>query len=128
MQDPRIEQLAQQLVRYSTNLKKGEKVLIDVAEVPDEIGIALIREARKKGAIPFLRVNHTKLNREMLMGANDAQYAAIAAHQLNEMQDMDAYIALRGSHNITELSDVPAKKMALSSKRVASLKRTPKKY
>ena len=116
MQDPRIEQLAQQLVRYSTSLKKGEKVLIDVAEVPDEIGIALIREARKKGAIPFLRVNHTKLNREMLMGASDAQYAAIAAHQLNEMQDMDAYIALRGSHNITELSDVPAKKMALSSK------------
>ena len=116
MQDPRIDQLAQQLVRFSTNLKKGEKVLIDVAEVPDEIGIALIREARKKGAIPFLRVNHAQLNREMLMGASDAQYAAIAAHQLKEMQDMDAYIALRGSHNVTELSDVPAKNMALAMK------------
>jgi len=116
MQDPRIDQLAQQLVRFSTNLKKGEKVLIDVAEVPDEIGIALIREARKKGAIPFLRVNHAKLNREMMMGASDAQYAAIAAHQLKEMQGMDAYIALRGSHNITELSDVPAKSMALAMK------------
>ncbi|MFC4992058.1 aminopeptidase [Rubritalea tangerina] len=112
MQDPRIDQLAQQLVRFSTSLKRGEKVLIDVAEVPDEIGISLMREARKKGAIPFLRVNHAKLNREMLMGATDAQYEAIAAHQMAEMQDMDAYIALRGSQNITELSDVPAKKMA----------------
>ncbi len=116
MQDPRIDKLARQLVQFSTNLQKGEKVLIDVAEVPDEIGIALIREARKMGALPFLRVNHAKLNREMLMGASDEQYEAIAQHQLNEMKDMDAYIALRGSQNITELSDVPAKSMELSSK------------
>ncbi|MFC5050606.1 aminopeptidase [Rubritalea spongiae] len=116
MQDPRIDRLAQMLVKFSTSLKRGEKLLIDVAEVPDEIGIALIREARKKGAIPFLRVNHAKLNREMLMGATDEQYEAIAEHQLKEMEDMDAYIALRGSHNITELSDVPGKNMATAMK------------
>jgi aminopeptidase len=56
MHDPRIDQLARQLVRYSTALKKGEKVLIDLADVPDAMGIALIREARAKGAEPFLRV------------------------------------------------------------------------
>jgi aminopeptidase len=119
MQDPRIDSLAKQLVKFSTSLKRGEKILIDVAEVPDEIGIALIREARKKGAIPFLRVNHAKLNREMLMGATEEQYEAIAKHQLTEMQDMDAYIALRGSHNITELSDVPAKSMATAMKQMS---------
>lgn len=118
MQDPRIDKLAQQLVQFSTNLQKGEKVLIDVAEVPDEIGIALIREARKAGAEPFLRVSHAKLNREMLMGATEEQYAAIAAHQLEEMKDMDAYIALRGSQNITESSDVPAANMETAMKQL----------
>lgn len=116
MRDPRIQELAQQLIRFSVDLKKGEKILIDLAEVPDAIGIALIREARKKKAIPFLRVNHALLNREMLKGATDEQYSSIAEHQMKEMQDMDAYIALRGSHNITELSDVPPKNMALAMK------------
>lgn len=116
MQDSRINDLARQLVRFSTKLKRGEKVLIDMAEVPDEIGIALMREVRAKGALPFLRVNHAKLNREMMMGASEAQYQAIARHQMEEMRDMDAYIALRGSHNITEMSDVPAKNMAVAMK------------
>jgi aminopeptidase len=101
-------------VRYSTSLKKGEKVLIDLADVPEAIGIALIREARAKGAEPFLRVGSNRLNREMLKGATESQYAAIARHQLAEMKDMDAYIALRGSHNITEFSDVAPKNMAVA--------------
>ena len=49
MHDARIDALARQLVRYSTALKKGEKVLIDLHDVPDSIGLALIREARAKG-------------------------------------------------------------------------------
>ena len=54
MHDPRIDQLAQQLVRHSTNLKRGEKVLIDLYDVPEEVGIALVRETRRRGAVPFV--------------------------------------------------------------------------
>src|SRR6056297_839903 len=109
MHDPRIDDLARQLVRYSTSLKKGERVLIDLADVPEEIGIALIRETRARGAEPFLRVGTNRLNREMLRGSTESQYRIIAKQQLAEMKDMDAYIALRGSYNITELGDVPQK-------------------
>lgn len=111
MQDPRISQLARQLVRYSTNVKKGEKVLLHLFDVPDEIGVALIREVRARRALPFVRVEHGVLGREMSMGASDAQYEVAAKHQLAEMQDMDVYIAIRGAHNICENSDVPAVKM-----------------
>jgi aminopeptidase len=116
MHDPRIDALARQLVRYSTYLKKGEKVLIDVHDVPDSIGLALIREARAKGALPFLRVHQSRLTRELMKGAEDGQYSIMAKHLLAEMKDMDAYIAIRGSHNITETSDVPAEKMQLVMK------------
>ncbi|MCF7731365.1 MAG: aminopeptidase [Akkermansiaceae bacterium] len=111
MHDPRIDALARQLVRYSTYLKKGEKVLLDLHDVPDSIGLALIREARAKGAIPFLRLHQARLSRELMKGAEDTQYSVMAKHLLAEMKDMDAYIAIRGSHNITETSDVPAEQM-----------------
>ncbi len=116
MHDARIDALARQLVRYSTALKKGEKVLIDLHDVPEAVGVALIREARSRGAQPFLRLHQGRLSREMLKGAEEEQYATISRHLLAEMKDMDAYIAIRGSHNITETSDVPADKMRLAMK------------
>ena len=88
MHDSRIDALARQLVRYSTALKKGEKVLIDLHDVPDSIGIALIREARAKGALPFIRVHQGRLTREMLKGADDTQYAVLTKHLLAEMKVM----------------------------------------
>jgi aminopeptidase len=114
MHDTRIDALARQLVRYSTSLKKGEKVLIDLHDVPDSIGLALIREVRAKGAFPFLRLHQARLTRELLRGAQDSQYAAVAKHLLAEMKEMDAYIAIRGGHNIAETSDVPAQQMKLA--------------
>ncbi|MES2996474.1 MAG: aminopeptidase [Verrucomicrobiota bacterium] len=114
MHDPRIDSLARQLVRYSTALKKGDKVLLDLIDVPDSIGLALIREARAKGAHPVVRVQHGRLTRELLKDADDSQYAIIAKHLLSEIKDMDAYIAIRGNENIAENSDVPAERMKLA--------------
>jgi aminopeptidase len=114
MHDARIDALARQLVRYSTSIGKGQKVLIDLHDVPDSIGLALIRETRSRGALPFLRLHQGRLTREMLKGAVDEQYAVLAKHLLAEMKDMDAYIAVRGGHNIAETSDVPAENMKLA--------------
>ena len=116
MHDTRIDALARQLVNYSTSLKKGEKVLIDLFDVPDAMGLALIREARAKGALPFVRVHQARLTRELLKGAEDGQYAVMSKHLLAEMQDMDAYIAIRGGTNIAETSDVPVERMQLAMK------------
>jgi aminopeptidase len=118
MHDPRIDLLAKQLVGYSTDLKKGEKVLIDLYDVPDSIGIALIREARSKNAIPFVRIHQSRIARELLIGATEAQYKVSSKHLLSEMKDMDAYIAIRGSHNISETSDVPHKSMQVAMKQM----------
>ena len=113
MHDSRIDDLARQLVRHSTALKKGERVLIELHDVPDAIGIALIRAARKAGAIPFVRCHHGRISREMAYGASEEQYDVISKLLLAEMQEMNAYIAIRGSDNINELSDVPSKRMAM---------------
>ena len=43
MHDPRVDQLARQLVRYSTQVKKGDFVWIDCFDVPNYVAQALVR-------------------------------------------------------------------------------------
>ena len=112
MRDPRFQALAAQLAGYSTALRPGDRVLLELTDIPEEMGIALIREARNAGAIPFLRLNQSRLNREMLSGATEEQYGIIGRHRLAEMEDMDAYIEIRGGGNAFELSSVPQENMA----------------
>jgi aminopeptidase len=118
MHDPRIDSLAKQLVGYSIDLKKGEKVLLDLYDVPDSIGIALIREVRRRNAIPLVRIHQSRISRELLMGATEDQYKVSSKLLLSEMKDMDAYIAVRGSHNISETSDVSQKNMQVAMKQM----------
>ena len=114
--DPRYHTLAQGLTRFSTQLKKGEKVLIDAYDVPDDLVIAIVRAARARKAIPFVQVNRAKITRELLSGGVQEQFETQSATGLTQMKKMDAYIAIRGSDNIFETSDVPAAKMALAMK------------
>ena len=77
MRDSRFQALAAQLAGYSTALRPGDRVLLELTDIPEEMGIALIREARHAGAMPFLRLNQSLLNREMLSGATEEQYGII---------------------------------------------------
>jgi aminopeptidase len=115
MQDTRIDALAAALVNHSTQLARGEHVLIELFDAPDAIGIALMRAARAAGASPFIQIHHAPLAREFQMGATAPQLAVLRATELARMKKMQAYIAVRGSHNITELSDVPEDRARLVS-------------
>ena len=114
--DPRFNQLAEGLTGFSTALKKGERVLIDAFDVPDEMVIALVRSARERGAHPYVQIHRARVSRELTLGAEEAQFAPHADVELMRMQKMDAYIALRGSANIFEASDVPSDKVQLVSR------------
>jgi aminopeptidase len=118
MHDPRLDKLAQLLVEYSTRLRRNETVLIESFDVPDEMVIALIRAARRVGAVPFTQLNHGRVTRELARNANERQLNLTAIHELARMKRMDAYIGLRGSNNITELSDVPPDQMKLVARKM----------
>jgi len=118
MHDPRLDKLARGLVGFSTRLEKGDKVLIDAFDIPDEMTIALIRAARAAGAVPFVQTHHARVGREMSLGAQEEHLDVHAAIQLAQMKEMQAYISVRGSHNITEMSDVPAEQQKLVSKKL----------
>ena len=116
MADPRYTKLARLLVEYSTALKKGDRVLLDMIDVPDEFSIELIRAARRAGAIPLVEARHTRLNRELLRETTAEHATTVRNIELARMRKMQAYIAMRGSANANENADVPADRMALYSR------------
>jgi aminopeptidase len=116
MTDPRYRKLADLLVNYSTKLKKGDRILIEVIDVPDEFSVELIRAVRRAGATPFIEAKHTRISREMLMNVTEKQATDIRDLEMFRMKKMQAYIAIRGADNASENSDVPSDRMAMYSR------------
>lgn len=50
--------------------------------------------------MPYVNVQRARITRELLQGATAEQYAVTAEVELRRMQQMQAYIAVRGSENI----------------------------
>ena len=118
MNDPRFDLLARNLVSFSIALKRGERVLLDMFDVPDEMTVALIRAARGVGAVPFVQMHHGRVTREMSLGAQGPGLVVAAGVQLAQMKKMHAYIAIRGGANVTESADVPPEQMKLVAKKM----------
>ena len=116
MTDPRYTKLAKLLVNYSTALKKGDRILLDMIDVPDEFTIELIRAVRAAGATPFVETRHTRVGREQLLGITEQQAADVRDLEMFRMKKMQAYIAIRGADNMNENADVPSDRMQLYSK------------
>jgi aminopeptidase len=116
MTDPRYRKLAKLLVHYSTQVKKGDRVLLDMIDVPDEFSIELMRAVRAAGGTPFIEVRHTRITREILRDTNGKHAALLRDLELFRMKKVQAYIAIRGSDNMSENSDVPADRLALYSR------------
>jgi len=116
MTDPRYTKLAKLLVEYSTELKKGDRILLDMIDVPDEFTIELIRASRAAGATPFVETRHTRVGREMLRGIDEKHAESVRDLELFRMKKMQAYIAIRGSENASENADVPSDRMSMYSR------------
>jgi len=116
MTDPRYRTLADLLVGYSTQVKKGEKVLLDMIDVPDAFTVALARSVRDAGAIPLIETRHTRVTRELLCGMTEEQATIMRDIEMARMKKVQSYIAIRGAANTSENSDVPGDSMSLYSK------------
>ena len=115
MHDNRIDKLANTLINYSCALKKGEKVLIEAKGIDYMLVNALVKEAYKVGAYPFVEIYDNRVTRELLLGNTPELAKLKAKFDSFRMNEMDAYIGIRGGENCNELSDVPEDKMRAES-------------
>lgn len=113
MLDPRIKKLADIIINYSCNLQKGEKVLIESIGQQDELVNELIRKAYEAGGIPYVKLIHPSVERNILMNCTKQQLELRTKLDKELMSNMQAYVGIRGGDNSFEYSDVPNENMRL---------------
>ena len=113
MIDERIRTLARNLVSYSCNVHKGERVLIEASGVDTPLITCLIEEIYAVGGFPFVSLIDSKVQRSLLWGLTEEGAKDLARFAAFRMEQMQAYIGIRGGQNAYELSDVPPEKRKL---------------
>ncbi|MGI6669830.1 MAG: aminopeptidase [Acetivibrionales bacterium] len=116
MKDPRIEKLAKNLINYSVNLQKGEKILIESIGFEIPLVKELIKQAYLAGGIPFVTIKNQELLRVLLSECSEEQVKAMASFEIPRMKEMQAYIGIRAGENVSEMGAVPADKMEIYSR------------
>ncbi|MET3287880.1 UNVERIFIED_CONTAM: aminopeptidase [Brevibacillus sp. OAP136] len=116
MKDSRLQQLASNLVNYSTRVQPGENVLIYAVGTVPELVKSVISEVYKAGGNPYVQLIDPSIQRELLFNINENQLSIMREADVAFMKQMDCYIGIRSGDNINELSDVPSDKMSLHSR------------
>src|SRR5687768_8188383 len=108
MTDPRVTRLAELLCSHSIELNQDDSLLIHAFDIPEEAVAEVVRVAQQTGAKVAVRLESALVRRQLMHGMTEANARTIAEIEKHEMEQMTAYIALRGTHNYAEGSDVPS--------------------
>jgi aminopeptidase len=118
MRDPRGARLAHVIVHHSTRLQPGDAVLIEAFDVPPAIVLDLVEAVQAAQAWPVVSLRSNTVLRTQLRGAAAAGLAVQSRIERFQIEQVQAYVGLRGSENASELSDVPSERMAMYQERV----------
>ncbi|MBN2073362.1 MAG: aminopeptidase [Actinobacteria bacterium] len=120
--DDRIKKLAEILICYSCNIKKGEKALI---QCYGSTAFPLVRELIKKiyevGGIPFVSLKDDRIIREIIKSCTKKQLALMTDYEMKRMKGMDAFIGIRAHDNVNEFGDLPVEKINLHTREFSSI-------
>jgi aminopeptidase len=110
--DPRVEKLADLLVRYSTEIKKGDKVLIQGVSSADPLIRAVYRSVLLQGGHPFLNLTLPGLDEIFYKYATDEQLDFLPPPLLLSVETYDASISVLGHLNTRALNRVEPARIA----------------
>lgn len=102
------EQLADQLLNYSTELKSGQNVLIQLNGL-NGIGLvrSLAKKAREMGVNPFFNIIDVETQKILVELGTESYWETIARIEgMPVMENMHAFIGIRAVENIYEQSGV----------------------
>lgn len=116
MLDPRVTKLAELLCTHSVRLTPDDKVLIHAFDIPAEAVAEMVRIVQDRGAQAMVRLESGVVRRQIMHGLTEANVKTIAAIEKYEMEQMTAYIALRGTPNPLENAEVSSQSMQLWSR------------
>lgn len=114
--EDRVIKLASNLLHHSVNLKKGEKILIEMLGTEcSDLASELIKQAKEIGAIPLFNILDYKVLKQLLLNCNEEQIKEYAKYDLDKMKNADCYIGIR-SANPRDLDGVSNECMEIYNK------------
>lgn len=116
MKDVRILKLAKNLLGYSCKLKKGQTLIIEGSHEAKDLIIALVKQAYKIGAYPYVRLSDDCIAREILIGVTEEYSKKAAKYAMPLFEACHAYVGIGVSTNVFETADVPASKKNIHTK------------
>jgi len=115
MHDPRFDKLAHVLVNYSTNVKKGDLVLITGGAAAESAAAAVFRAVLAAGGQPWVRLVPEACAELLLKHGADEQVGFTHPFDIDIFDKVDVRIVLIASDNTKALTNVDPKKQALMS-------------
>jgi aminopeptidase len=112
MPDPRVEKLAQVLVRYSLALQPGQLFRISAPAAAAPLVRELVKETLLAGAHPLTRITLEGLDELLYKHGTDEQIRYLPELMRQEIEQMDATISVLASENTKALSGVEPQKVA----------------
>lgn len=117
MLNPMLEKFARLLTGYSTEVRAGDNVLINIDSGALELGRTLYREVLRAGAEPLLRVSYPEQVSDMLELASDEFLDTEPAFALNEIRQIDAWIRVSAPENARQLQNADKVRLGRLMKR-----------
>lgn len=116
MVDPRIKEIARILVDYSTEVKKGENVIISGSTEAEPLIKELYKLVIKKGAYPSVKVGLPGMNYIYYKNASKEQLKKFPQIRFDELKKTQVYIGIISESNTRELSNIDPERISLRQK------------
>jgi len=124
MPDPRIEKLAEVLVRYSTAVKPGDRVLIQGHVLSEPLLKETYLKTLQTGGYPWVVPQLAGMGQLFMSHASDDQIKHIPEPIKMALETYDVAITIMGSDNTKELSNIAPEKLQLSNQARTELMKT----
>src|SRR6266540_27091 len=116
MPDPRLDKLAQVLVRYSTRVKPGDLVSIVAPPLAEPLVLALYREVLHAGGHPVVVMAPEACAELLLAHGSTQQLAFVSPLEVREVEAADISIHLLAPQNTRALSQADPRLQAIRGK------------
>lgn len=114
--DSRVEHHAKILVEWSTEVKKGDMVIIRATPESHDLAVAVHKEVAKAGGSTVTLMASEEITRAFYDGADNETLQLFPKHMKALLEQADVYISLGAPMNTKALAGVDPKRMVIRSK------------
>ncbi len=119
--DPRVAEHAKIIVEWSTEMKRGDRVIIRASPDATELVVALSREIARVGAHPITLMDLGDASRAFIDTADNETLSEIPEHHRVLYENSDVIVSIRSPLNTRAMAGASPEKLVLLSKTMRPL-------